>query len=597
MSSNKKHKKKHLKNKARVQTKLYPALKNTISGKVYGYINEQGVLIIEPRFTKAYDFNRYSLAIVEEDGKYGLININGEYEIKPSYDMINEFNEMRAVFSEKDFMGVLDGVGRIITKKKYNYISDYKDGRAIIATDLSGGEYRYGYIDLNGDEIIKPTYLEASEFKDEVALVKESKKIYSLINKEGKVLNSYNYEYVAQYGDGLIIFAESYDGPFGFINTAGREVIKPIYKSAQGFKSKVAIVSEDDTYFGPYGVIDLSGGYVYQPIYSDIKILSEDRLALGMRIGDDQYLSRYVYAIGDTKGNKLTDFIYRVVGEYKFDLAYASDEEYTFFIDKSGNKAKRLPVVSGSGELSIKDNLIYANIDYMPYYLDKLGKAVYKPNNVINLDKNYKVVNEKYKPNINYLIYNPYVDGVKDKKIQDDINSKLKEMSYFKPYGEDGKFNEVIVNEDDVLDYDYYGNFSVKYFKKNLLILELTGYYYPINAAHGMSTMKTPSIDLVTGKFYTIGDLFMGGVNWLKELNKIIQKNIDSDPKYDYVNKGAFKSIRIDQDFYMDDDNLYIYFQPYEIGPYSAGFITFKIPYSSINSMINKKGEFYLSFN
>ena len=89
----------------------------------------------------------------------------------------------------------------------------------------------------------------------------------------------------------------------------------------------------------------------------------------------------------------------------------------------------------------------------------------------------------------------------------------------------------------------------------------------------------------------------MGGVNWLGELNKIIQKMIDSDPQYEYVNKDAFKSIRIDQDFYIDGDNLYIYFPPYEIGPYAAGFITFKIPFSEISGMINKNGAFYLSFN
>ncbi|KFX56623.1 DUF3298 domain-containing protein [Clostridium botulinum] len=597
MSSNKKHSEKHFKYKSRIEKKLYPALKNTIKGDVYGYIDEKGNLIIEPKFTRAYDFNKYGLAIVEENDKWGLINVKGEYVIKPIYDNINEFNEMRAIFNIKDYMGVLNEKGTVITKKKYNFISDYKDGRAVIAVSSDNGEYIYGYIDLYGKEIVSPKYSEANDFNNGVALVKSQEKSYSLINRSGQVLATYNYEYVAQYGDGLIVFANSYDGPFGFMDINGKEVIKPIYKQAQGFKNKVAIVTEDDSYVGPYGVIDLNGRYIFQPIFSDVKILGEDRLALGMSIGEDKYLTRYIYAIGDTKGNKLTDFIYLVVGDYKDGLAYASDNENTFFIDKLGNEVKSLPIVSGSGELSIKNDLVYANIDYSPYYLDKSGKVIYKPNNVINLNKNYSVMKNRYKPNINYLIYNPVINGVKNRSIQDEINIKLKEMSYFKPYGEDGKPKDAVISKDDVLTYDYYGNFSVKYFKKNLLILDLMGYYYPIGAAHGMPTIKTPSIDLVTGKFYTIGDLFMGGVNWLGELNKIIQKMINSDPQYEYVNKNAFKSIRIDQDFYIDGDNLYIYFPPYEIGPYAAGFITFKIPFSEISGMINKNGAFYLSFN
>ena len=43
------------------------------------------------------------------------------------------------------------------------------------------------------------------------------------------------------------------------------------------------------------------------------------------------------------------------------------------------------------------------------------------------------------------------------------------------------------------------------------------------------------------------------------------------------------------QNFYFDEDNLYIYFQPYDIGPYAAGFITFKIPLKLISDIIETK--------
>lgn len=574
-------------------TEIYPALRNTKEGKIYGYINANGVFVIEPNYLRAYDFNSDDLAIVQEGEKFGLINRKGEYILKPTYDSINEFKENRAIFVLDNYMGVMDEKGKIITKEKYNFINDYNEGRAIIGVSSNNGDYKYGYIDLNGNEVIAPIYSEATSFNEGRALVKIKDKEYSLINVNGNVINTYNYKYVSQYGNGLMVFGDSFEGPLGYLNSDGDVVIKPKYKTAEGFKDGVAIVSESESFIGPYGLINKEDNYVYEPIFNDIRILGEDRVALGMPIGDEDFKLRSIYAIGDTKGNKLTDFVYLVVGNYKNGLAYASNERDTFFIDLSGQQAKNLPKVTGSGELSIKNGLIYADIDYSPYYLDTSGKIIYKPNDVINLDNNYTVLKEKYKPNINYLIYNPIVKGARDKKIEGQINNKLKELSYFRPYSDKESEKVSIIKEEDVLDYNYYGDFNIKYFKDNLLNLEIYGYYYPIGAAHGMPSMKTPVINLVTGKFYTLGDLFKGGVSWVNELNKIIKNMIETDKQYEYIFKDQFKGIKEDQDFYIDDSNLYIYFPPYEIGPYSAGFVTFKIPFSEIQGMINKNGEFY----
>ncbi|MEG0295263.1 MAG: WG repeat-containing protein [Clostridium sp.] len=598
MSSDKKSKKSLANGKKRYyQEKLYPALRNTRDGEVYGYVNEKGKWDIEPKFKSAYDFNGAGSAIVQVEDKYGLINTKGEYIVIPIYDNINQFQEMRAVFVIRGIMGVMNEKGNILTKRKYDFIGDYNEGKAVVGISSDNGDYKYGYIDLDGEEVISPKFISANNFNEGVALVKEKGKPFSLIDANGKVIGTYNYEYVSQYGDGSMVFSELSGGPYGYINSKGEVIIKPIYKEAEGFKDKVAVVSVSENYNGPYGLIDLTGKYIYQPIYSDIKILGEGMNALGMSLGEDKNISRSIYAIADTVGNKLTDFKYLVVGDYSDGITYASDNTSTFFINKLGNVVKNLPKVNGSGELLIKGNIIYANIDYSPYYLDKSGKVIYKPNDVIILDKEYSVKKVKYKPNINYLIYNPEVNGVIDKKVEGEINNKLKEISYFNPYVEEDHPKDIIIKQEDVLDFNYYGNFEVKYFKKDLLILDIMGYYYPIGAAHGMPTKHTPSIDLVTGKFYTLGDLFMGGVYWLGELNKIIKNMIETDKQYSYVFEDSFKSIKSDQDFYIDDSNLYIYFSPYDIGPYSAGFITFKIPFSEMQGMINKSGEFYKSFH
>ena len=72
---------------------------------------------------------------------------------------------------------------------------------------------------------------------------------------------------------------------------------------------------------------------------------------------------------------------------------------------------------------------------------------------------------------------------------------------------------------------------------------------------------------------------------------------INFDKEYNYVFKDSFTGIDNNQNFYIDEDNLYIYFKPYDIAPYSAGFVTFKIPFTQLNKIINKNSEFYMSFN
>ena len=587
-------KKKRIKaKKRRCSKQLYPALKNTKNGAIYGYINNKGEYVIEPKFEGAYDFNENCVAIVIKDNKYGVIDLLGEYKIYTIYDSISNFRESRAVYSKDGSMGIIDEDGNVITKKEYGIVGEFHDHRAVVG-DSKSGNYKYGYIDREGKELIHLKFERADDFKDDIALVKVKDNEYSLIDKEGKVLNSYKHYLVSQYGDGLMMFSEKIDGPYGYIDIEGNEIITPRFTSTSEFVDGIAIVSVEENYNGPYGVINKKGEYVLTPIFSEIRYLGENRLALGMPIGkplgDDKFIAPSIFAIGDTNGNILTQFKYYAVGNYDKGVTYASNNTSTFFIDKNGKVINTLPKVKGSGELMIKDDIIYANIDYSPYYLTRSGKLIYKPNDEIILDYVYSVIKEKYKPNFSFLIYIPQIKGIKNRKVEKKVNSKLKTLSYFKPFAEDQISHSI--NENDVLDYSYYGTFEVTFFKKNILILSLTGYYYPLGAAHGLSSKITHVINLDTGEFYSLEDLFNPNSDWKNRLDSIIQKMIDKEPQYEYVYKDGFKGIDEGQNFYIDDNNLYIYFQPYDIGPYAAGFITFKIPFSLIQDiMVNKNIE------
>jgi hypothetical protein len=565
---------------------LYPASIKTVEGTKWGYINDEGSFIIKPNFDYAMDFQENGLAVVQLKNLNGIIDKTGNFIVEPKYESITEFSEGRAAVVNKEGFKVIDEDGKEITIKVYSYIGTYRFGRAVVS-NLIGNEYYYGYIDRAGKEIIPITFKNAYDFKRGRAVVQIKDSEFALINTNGERISTYNYAFVGPEGDnGLFAFKKESEGKSGYINVAGNIVIGPKYNVALPFQDGRAVVNISEDYSNQYGLIDAKGNFIIKPEYNDINMMGEGRVSVGEAINEEQPYLGSQYAIADIDGNFLTGFIYSNVMEYNKGVASVSDGKTTFFIDRTGKQVKELPVVQGEGTLTLEGNLIRTNVDMRTFYLDKCGRVVWSQNKYIQLNKEYKVIEEKFKPNKDYIVYYPQLEGIRDIGIQKSVNDKLKILSQVKD-----------IPSDVQLEYSYTGDFSIEFFKKNLLVLELDGYEYYFGAAHGMPTKTYPHIDLITGKFYELKDLFKTDSNYVKVISDIIGEQIKNNEEYSYVFPDAYKGISANQPFYVSEKYLYIYFTPYEIAPYAAGFPTFKIPYSEIMNIINVDGEFWNSFN
>lgn len=562
-------------------TGLHVAPVKTIKGIKYGYIDNKGRFVIEPKFDYARDFQSNGLAVVEINNKSGIINSTGNYVVNPIYDNISDFSERRAAVFDKGSFKVIDESGKVLTTKNYNYIGDYQNGRAIFGLDEAIGGYRYGYLGLQGREAIPAKFQAAHGFQDGKAVVKLKDNQFALIDLNGRVLKSYNYAEVGNLSEGLLAFKPSASDKFGYINEMGRVIIKPQFTSAEPFKEGRAVVNISEDFTNKYGLIDKSGNLLIKPLYNSITLLGEGRAAVGRAIDENKPYIGSKYALADINGTFLTDFIYNSISEYKNAKASASDDKNTFFIDKMGKIIRNLPIVSGSGTLNVDGNLIKAFVDNRTAYYNKASKLVWQQNKVIPLNNAYKVREEKYSPNKDYLVYYPQVEGMRNTSLQNGVNAKLRELSLVKSLPESS----------------YSGDFSVEFYKKNLLVLELDGYEYPFGAAHGMPTRAYPHIDMVSGRFYELKDLFKPNSSYVKVLSDIIGEQIKTDPQYEYVFPDTYKGISENHGFYIDENNLYIYFTPYEIAPFAAGFPTFKIPFKDIMNIIDTNKEFWKSFN
>ncbi|MDF2789940.1 MAG: repeat-containing protein [Neobacillus sp.] len=559
---------------------LFPAEFKDIGGGKWGYINEKGTFVLPSKYEMARDFQENGLAIIQLNNLTGIINTDGYFIVKPKYETISPFSEGRATAIDDKGFKVLDESGKEITSKAYSFIGDYKEGRAVAANTNENGEYLYGYLNKRGNEVIPLSYENASDFQDGKALVKMKDGNYALINLNGKVLYSYSYPFVDDYGEGMLAFRKSNDGKWGYMDESGKVLIEPQFMGTQPFVEEKAIVNVENNH---YGLIDRQGKYIIKPQYSSLINLGEDRYALGKAQDPERPYLFQRYAIADANGHIYTGFIYNGVSNYKDGIASAYNDEMTFFIDQRGQRMDHLPKVQGSGTLAYDKSLIKGDIDLRILYFDKKGKLIWKQNTIIPLNEDYSVTENKFKPNKDYLVYYPQLTGIGS---EESVNQTLKELSGVKA-----------IPQHTQLESSYAGDFDVSFYKNNLVVLEMNGYDYPFGAAHGMPVKKYAHINLKTGRFYQPKELFKQEADYVKVISEIIGEQIKNDEQYSYVFPDTYKGIKSDQPFFISEGELNIYFEPYEIAPYAAGFPTFTIPFHDISSIIDHDGDFWRSFH
>ncbi|MGI6668722.1 MAG: RsiV family protein [Acetivibrionales bacterium] len=103
------------------------------------------------------------------------------------------------------------------------------------------------------------------------------------------------------------------------------------------------------------------------------------------------------------------------------------------------------------------------------------------------------------------------------------------------------------------------------------------------------------------GAFYNLEDLFKKGSDYLGRLSVIIGAKINRKAENGQNDMllwyDLYEGIKPDQMFCLSENSLNIYFKPYEIAPYAAGFPAFSVSFEEISDIIDKDGDFWRSFN
>lgn len=256
----------------------------------------------------------------EENGKYGLISIDGNKITNAKYQEIDtlQYKEGELVVKENDKYGVININGYEIIKPEYDqvkadgyYSSDnkYKDDGYIVSITTDDG-YRYGYLNNEGQKILDTKYNDLSR------LVYSNKDtIYLLCAENGK------------YG--------LYEG--------AKNIIPNEYQAITYVEDNDFCIVQKGK---KYGVVNLEGSMMLQVKYSQIDV-NGDYLYV-----TDENSEKKVY---DKKGN-LTEINPNLVIQ-----STKSDDDYKIYIDSSTGKTV-YSIYKGDTKLTSEN---YSYIEYL----------------------------------------------------------------------------------------------------------------------------------------------------------------------------------------------------------------------------------------
>lgn len=174
-------------------------------------------------------------------------------------------------------------------------------------------------------------------------------------------------------------------------------------------------------------------------------------------------------------------------------------------------------------------------------------------------------------------VYYPVVTGLENKEAELKINEAIVTL-----------LNKMLVEQNyyDPSLVELIANFEIKNNQRGILSLNLIVYDFT-GGAHGMTVVKSLTFDVKTGHSFTLAELFKPGSNYIKEISTIIAEDIK---KWHVDLLNPFTEIRPDQDFYIADTSIVIYFQLYEITPYYWGFPYFPIALLNLQSIVKQDG-------
>lgn len=213
----------------------------------------------------------------KQDGKYGLINLEGKKITEPIYEEIASLANKEGEFlvTKDNKYGVINNKGATILANKYDGIvgdgyyteEQHYSLSGYVVTIRTKEGYRYGYMNNKGKQILKPEFNNIRRFlliegKDTYLEVAKNGQVGIL--KNGKEILEYKYQDI-EYNPTNKTFKLERNSKYGVCNLDGKIIVPIEYEDIRtaGLYLQVTKNSETETF-------DLNGNKVEDVVYQAI---------------------------------------------------------------------------------------------------------------------------------------------------------------------------------------------------------------------------------------------------------------------------------------------------------------------------------------
>lgn len=207
---------------------------------------------------------------VQKDGKYGLINTNGNVVLSTEYDKIESMQGTENIFvTVKDGkQGIADNLGSIIIENKYikiNTLTNKKENGFIVKSEDS----KYGVINYDKTKVLDTIYDEIKNvYGNNMYVVKEADS-WKIINTKGESFLENSFEDVTAINLENVIVKNN--GKYGVTSIQGETKIEAIYDELKYAFIDTYIAKKDEK----YGMINIQNEEKLPFVYESIEYKEE----------------------------------------------------------------------------------------------------------------------------------------------------------------------------------------------------------------------------------------------------------------------------------------------------------------------------------
>ena len=295
---------------------------------------------------------------VSKNGKYGIVNFDGQEVLPCEYDEITALKGVKSNFIVKkgNNVGLVNEVGQTIVNTEYKNVialkDEYKSEYIIVNT-----ENKYGLISTSGTVLIEAKYDQVKYIgSSHLFAVKESE-TWKLFDTEAKkmVIEDGYKNIVEAKSENIIVVNE--DGKYGVLNKDYTEKIKPQYEDLKYAFSIYYIAKKD----GKYGIINSENETIIEFEYKRMVYVENG----GFIEADKTDTETVIF--DNNLGQKIVGIVSDINTEKGYIKVY-TDNEYKYYNFKLEEKK--------SSDLLTANTLFLSKKDGKYGFVDKSGNVV-----------------------------------------------------------------------------------------------------------------------------------------------------------------------------------------------------------------------------